>query len=172
MVTLSFITQVCIGLFFYILDVYTDVIFAMNMYYQSNRNFDADYVECHNKFNEEFDQTIETCKMSFDKQECIKSIAVIQKRAGDCFEDERRFENRNDWRIAGVVCTIHIGLPILTSLIVWAIFLVQEKCFRNILSSSSISKLPLPFVTKIFRFWYDKDMFEILADPGTVYLLN
>ena len=60
-----------------------------------------------------------------------------------------------------------IGLPILTGLVVWAILLVQEKCFRGILYS--LSKLPLPFVTKIFRFWYDKEMFEILADPGTIY---
>ena len=164
MVTLSFITQVCMGLSFYSADVYTDVIFAMNMYAQSNRNFRAEFVQCHNKFNEEFDQTIETCKMSFDKQECMKSISVIQKRADDCFEDERRFENPNDWRIAEVVCAIHIGLPMLTGLVVWAILLVQENCFRGILYS--LSKLPLPFVTKIFRFWYDKEMFEILADPG------
>ena len=45
--------------------------------------------------------------------------------------------------------------------------MVQEKCFRGILYS--LSKLPLPFITKIFRFWYDKEMFEILADPGTIY---
>ena len=148
--------------------VYTDVIFAMNMYAQSNRNFDADFVQCQNKFNEEFDQTIEICRMSFDKKECMRSLDLVKKSADDCFKDEKRFENPNDWRIAGVVCAVHIGLPILTSFVVWAILLVQDKCSRGILAS--LSKLPLPFVTKIFRFWYDWEMFEILADPGTTII--
>ena len=164
MVIMSFIVQVLMGLSFYSLDVYTDINFALNMHKQSNRNFTTDFIQCHGKFNEEFDQTIETCKMSFDKKECMKSLDLIKKSADNCFKDEKRFENPNDWRIAGVVCAVHIGLPIFTAFVVWTILLVQENCSRDILS-----KLPLPFVTKIFRFWYDWEMFEILADPGKIF---
>ena len=162
MATISFIVQVLMGLGFYSLDVYTDVIFAVNMHQQSNRDFTADFIQCHGKFNEEFDQTIETCKNSFNKIECMKSVDLIKKSADNCFKDERRFTNPTNWRIAGVVCAVHIGLPILTAFVIWTILLVQEKCSMDILAS--LSKLPLPFVTKIFRFWYDWEMFEILTD--------
>ena len=166
MATISFVVQVLMGLGFYSLDVYTDVIFAVNMHQQSNRDFTADFIQCHGKFNEQFDQTIETCKNSFNKIECMKSLDLIKKSADNCFKDERRFKNPNNWRIAGVVCAVHIGLPILTAFVVWTIVMVQEKCSRDIFAS--LSKLPLPFVTKIFRFWYDWEMFEILGDPGII----
>ena len=50
-------------------------------------------------------------KMSFEKIECKKSIDLIKQSADTCFNDERRFDDPNNWRIAGIVCIIHIGLP-------------------------------------------------------------
>ena len=77
MVTLSFLTQVVRGTFFYGLDIYTDIQFTLDMYRQANRNFAADFVNCKAAFDQHFDFAIENCKMSFDKSECSKSIAQV-----------------------------------------------------------------------------------------------
>ena len=55
---------------------------------------------------------------------------------------------------------------VLTAFVLWVIILIRDGCSGGFLVC--LSKLPLPFVTKIYRFWYDWEMFEILADPGII----
>ena len=77
MLALSFILQVIRGSFFYGLDVYTDIQFTLEMYRQGNRNFVQDLSKCQSTFEKNFDVTIETCKMHFDKNACLESIAQV-----------------------------------------------------------------------------------------------
>ena len=164
MVTISFFLQVIMGIGFYTLDIYTDIKFTLDMYSQSKRNFAESFISCFDKFKGEFDQTIQTCKLSFDKKDCRDHLALSKKSADLCFQAEDRFENSTEWNIAGVICTIHICLPIFAAFLVWAVLLIKGKCRGSI--SSKFAKLPLPFVTKTFKFWYDWEKYENYANPG------
>ena len=57
--------------------VYTDVQFTLEMYRQASRNFVEDLSECKSTFEGQFDDTIETCKMHFDKNMCINAIDQV-----------------------------------------------------------------------------------------------
>ena len=164
MVTISFFLQVFMGVGFYALDIYSDIKFTLDMYYQSERNFGESFISCFEEFSGEFDQTIHTCKLAFDKKACMEDLALVKKSADRCFQDGDRFGNPNQWRFAGVVCTIHIVLPFLAAFLAWAVLLIQDKCSGSLISI--LAKLPLPFVTKSFKFWYDWEMYENYADPG------
>ena len=154
------------GIGFYTLDIYTDIKFTLDMYSQSEHNFAESFYSCYEKFKGEFEQTIQTCKLSFDKKACMDHLTFVKKKADGCFQAEDRFENPTEWIFAGVVCTIHICLPILAAFLVWAVLLIKEKCRGSL--SSIFAKLPLPFVTKTFTFWYDWEMYENYADPGNL----
>ena len=77
MLAWSFIVQFIRGSLFYCLDVYTDIQFTLDMFRQANRNSVEDFLKCHNTFERNFDVAIETCKMHFDKDTCLKSIAQV-----------------------------------------------------------------------------------------------
>ena len=92
------------GIGFYTLDIYTDIKFTLDMYSQSERNFAESFFSCFEKFKGEFEQTIQTCKLSFDKKKaCMNHLALVKKSANGCFQAEDRFEHPNEWKIAGVV---------------------------------------------------------------------
>ena len=130
------------GIGFYTLDIYTDIKFTLDMYSQSEHNFAESFYSCYEKFKGEFEQTIQTCKLSFDKKACMDHLTFVKKRADGCFQAEDRFENPTEWTFAGVVCTIHICLPTLAAFLVWAVLLIKEKCRGSL--SSILAKLPLP----------------------------
>lgn len=92
------------GVGFYTLDIYTDIKFTLDMYSQSERNFTESFLSCYEKFRGKYDQTIQTCKLSFDKKACREDLAIVKKSADGCFQDGNRFEDSNDWNIAGIVC--------------------------------------------------------------------
>ena len=104
MVAISFFLQVFMGVGFYTLDIYTDIKFTLDMYSQSERNFTESFLSCYEKFRGKYDQTIQTCKLSFDKKACREDLAIVKKSADGCFQDGNRFEDSNDWNIAGIVC--------------------------------------------------------------------
>ena len=75
--------------------------------------------------------------------------------ADNCFQNEKRFEDPHDWKIAGIVCAIHVGLPILASILIWLIVQIQQRC-----SFETLFKMPLPPVSKGFKFWYEWSLFK------------
>ena len=79
---------------------------------------------------------------------------------GACFEKEQRFSsNRNEWVMAGYISIVHCVLPIVMSFIMWTIYECGHSC-----DAVSFFNLPLPFVTKIYRFICDKELYKHYSD--------
>ena len=154
----SFFIQVIIGTTFYSLDVYTDIKFSLEMYGNSQRNFGAELSKCHFKFDQKFDMAIEDCKMHFNKLACMSALAEAKKTSDECFDNEQRFTNNNDWRIAGAVCAAHCLLPFLVSFILGALIQVGEAC-----SKKSWTKMPIEFTAKWQKFKLEKKLYENYA---------
>ena len=98
--SLSFFIQVILGTTFYGFDVYTDIKFSIEMLENSKKNFGAQMTKCLYKFDGKFDQAIEDCKMQFNKQACIESLAEVKRTSDECFNNEQRFSDNTDRRIA------------------------------------------------------------------------
>ncbi len=156
---LSFLTF-CIGTLFYGLDIYTDIKFSLDMYNYSKRNFTQELSLCQMDFDKRFSLTINECKNNFEKIKCLNSLAVVKKMADDCFDNEERFTDPNDWWIAGTVSSFHCALPILIGFILWGVLQIGQKC-----SLKSLQYLPLPFVTRWFKFRLDGELFRNYAWP-------
>ena len=157
MLTVSFFVQVILGTTFYSLDVYTDVKFCLDMLHLAQKNFGKSYSECLLKFESSFDNAIYDCKNQFNKRACLATLAEV-KRTSECFEDEQRFTEPTDWRIAGAVCAAHCLIPVIVALILWPLILVGQEC-----EWSSWSKLPLAFSTKWHKFQLEKNLYNNYA---------
>ena len=70
-------------------------------------------------------------------------------------ENEHRFSDPNDWSIAGTLSYLHCGLPFLIAFLIW-----WELVQSGELCMASICKLPLPFVTKVYQFTCEIELFE------------
>ena len=158
MTALSFFIQVITGTTFYVLDVYTDIKFSLEMYGNSRRIFGAELTKCLFKFDQIFDLAIEDCKMHFNKQACKTALAEAMKANDQCFENEQRFTDNTDWRIAGAVCAAHCLLPFLASFILWE--LIQ---FGQEYNWGSWTKLPIAFLTKLRKFMLERKLYETHA---------
>lgn len=158
MTSLSFFIQVILGTTFYGLDVYTDIKFSVDMIENSWKNFGAEMTKCLNKFDGKFDLAIEVCKLHFNKQACMAALAEVRRTSAECFENEQRFTDNIDWRIAGAVCAAHCIIPILASLILWEVIQRGVECCNR-----SWTKLPIPFVTKFHKFMLEKKLFKNYA---------
>ena len=159
MVFLSFCTLI-MGLMFYGLDIYTDIRFSLDMLNYSKRNFTQEQSWCQVDFDNEFSLTIEQCRNNFNKTNCLNSLAFVKKLADDCFNDEQRFEDPNDWWIVGTVSSFHIALPFLIGFILWGVLQIGQK-----FEFKSFRKLPFPFVTRWFKYKLDKDLYRNYAWP-------
>ena len=113
---------------------------------------------CLNRFEGKFDQAIEDCKMDFNKQACKITLDDVKRISDECFENEQRFTNNTDWRIAGAVCVAHCIIPILASLILWEVIQRGMKW-----SKRSWTKLPIPPLTKLHKFSLEKKLYKIYA---------
>ena len=156
MTGLSFFIQVILGTAFYVLDVYTDIKFSLEMYGNAGRNFAAEMTKCHSKFDQLIDLTIEDCKMHFNKLSCMAVLAEAKKTSDECFINEQRFTDNTDWRIAGAVCAAHCILPFLASFILWELIMVGQECgWRSWL------KMPIAFIAKWRKFTLEKKLYEV-----------
>ena len=99
MTSLSFFIQVILGTTFYGFDVYTDIKFSIEMLENSKKSFGAEMTKCLYKFDGKFDQTIEDCKMQFNKQACMESLAEVKRTSDECVNNEQRFSDTTDCRI-------------------------------------------------------------------------
>ena len=130
------------------------------MFNYAKRNFTEDLSLCQDDFENKFTFTIEVCRDNFNKTECVNSLAVVKKMADDCFDNEERFTDPNDWWIAGTVSSVHCALPILIGFILWGVLQIGQGC-----GLKSIQNLPLPFVTRWFKFRLDGELYEHYAWP-------
>ena len=90
----------------------------------------------------------------------MNSLAVVKKMADDCFDNEERFTDPNDWWIAGTVSSAHCALPILIGFILWGVLQIGQGC-----GLKSLQNLPLPFVTRWFKFRLDGELFKNYSWP-------
>ena len=158
MTSVSFFIQVIMGTTFYGLDLYTDIDFSRQMYGNSMKNFAAELTQCQFKFEHYFEQAIQDCKIQFNKQACTEVLAVVKKTSEECFENEQRFTDNTDWRIAGAVCTAHCLLPFLVSFILWELIQVGLPC-----GWKSWYKMPVAFSTKWRKYTLEKKLYETYA---------
>ena len=128
------------------------------MFNNAKRNFTQEMSLCQAEFDKEFSFTIEVCRDNFNKTECVNSLAFIKKMTDDCFDNEERFTDPNDWNIAGIVSVAHCALPILIGFILWGVLQMGQGC-----NLKSWRNIPLPFVTRWHRFLLDIELFENYA---------
>ena len=154
MIALSFI-MLTIAIGFYIFDVSTDLKFTLAMIRNSQRNFTKEETECRENFDEEFNNAIENCKDNFNSSLCIGSLSLIKGLARDCFENEERFTEPDEWFTVGVVSGVHVGLSVVVALIIWA-----AVDFGREYGAYAIVNLPIPVVTKLYKFICDIALYK------------
>lgn len=126
---------------FHGLDIYTDVDFSVSLYNKYNLDQDEvkeQMVNCTQKVDEEFLQVVEAFQANGDRiysdndetlglglTEKIKSTADSYF---NCFNTEDRFrDNHNEWLLSSVFSLVHICLPFITALIVWAVIIKKQE---------------------------------------------
>ncbi len=164
MITMSAFIYIFMGTALYTLDVYTDVNFSLGMFAQSKRNFTKDREICKKEFDREFDQAFSECKTFFHAKKCMDNLRKTEKLGENCFENEQRFrEKPSEWTLAGVISTIHYVLPFLMSFLIWLIYELGQSC-----GAVKIFNLPLPPLTKFFRFLCDIKLYKNYADRNNI----
>ena len=152
---MSFLKLMVFGICFYGFDIYTDIRFSQDMFHQYRRNFSSERQLCKGKFDDMFDNTIFECKHNFTATMCMKSIRLLLRMGENCFENDQRFSDPNDWYIAGTVSYLHCGLPIFLAIVIWEIRQIGLEC-----GLSSVFTLPLPFISRFNKFICDMELFD------------
>ena len=155
----TFFTRVILGTTFYFLDVYTDLNFSLYLLNQTKTNFSYQIDMCRPNFESKFNETVEKCRgANFDSNECLILLRRVNFLGDNCFNQEQRFEEPENWKIAGIVSLSHCILPILVTIITWVFTTDWKTC-----NLKTFLKIPLPFVTKIYEFHYMKELFKIFT---------
>ena len=76
------------------------------------------------------------------------------------FENEQRFQDTNDWVLAGTISTLHCILPFVFSFIIGTILIKHFGC-----ALVSIFMFPILFLTKMYSFICKINLFNVLAWP-------
>ena len=186
-ISMSFIIQVIVGPGFYGLDVYTDIRFTSDMFSLARRNFTQDVNACRPDFETNIDHVIDYCKTNLTQEvcsylqdhfylaclifhpfhlqvTCLQSLSTARKIGKKCFENQERFDDPFDWKIAGTVCALHSAFPIIFSFILWEILKIGKNCVSRGLKS--IFRLPLPIVAKFNKFLCLRQMYNNFADKN------
>ena len=97
--------------------------------------------------------------MNFEPTICKETLTLVMKALKDCYENEERFsEGSNEWHLAGVVSTVHVGLTIVIAIIIWALIDFGREC-----GMASITNIPIPIITKMRRFFLDLNLHKLFA---------
>ena len=155
--TISCLTLI-IAIGFYFFDIATDVLFSKDMFSKSKKNFYVERVKCREDFHDEFNSAIMDCHVQFEPTICMETLTLVKKALQDCYENEERFSQPNEWYVAGMVSAVHVGLSIVIALITGAAINFGREC-----EVSYITNLPLPIITKFNRFLWDLDLHENFA---------
>ena len=157
MILLSLIMLI-IALGFYALDVSTDVLYTNDMFIKVQKNFTEEKIQCRANFDKEFNKAIQDCKTDFDPSICSGTMSLAKKTLKDCFENGERFAIPDEWLSAGIVSAVHIGLTVVISFIIWGAFDFGKEC-----GSASIFHLPIPIITRFYRFLCDISLYKHFA---------
>ena len=143
-------------------DVGTDLKFTVNMADNVIANdSNVKNITCRTTFREQFQNTTNICDDSFEIGECknalLKSLDILQSE--DCTENSNRFSNRNEWYLIFQIGLVHLMMPFIVAFITWVV--IEQGRW----SKTSIFRLPIPIFTVPYKFYYDKQMIEIMATP-------
>mgnify|MGYP001432535592 CR=1 FL=1 len=148
------------GTALYSLDVYTDVNFSLGMFSQSRKNFTIEREICKGDFDIVFAKAVSECITSFNANKCMEKLRNSMKLGENCFENEHRFrESPSEWNLGGVISAVHYVLPFLMSFLIWIIYELGHTC-----ETREIFNLPLPPLTKFYRFLCDIKLYKNYAD--------
>ena len=145
----------------------TDFLFSKDMFEQKSRDFTEELKECTPQFNEYFNERIQPCfGVKYDDKEnqemCLEALRSITINGRECFHNEGRFTDSYayEWTYAGIVCAVHIGLPLLISLFIWV--LMEMGNF----SIKSFRRLPIPMIAKVYSTFYDWKFYNTKTGMG------
>ena len=95
----KFPSQYCLRLFFYILDVYTDIKFSLNMFEEFSRNYTYTIETCHRTLVNNLRSAL-TVGNSSSFTDCLEI----------CLNTGQRFQDPEEWWRAGLVSAIHCNV--------------------------------------------------------------
>ena len=164
MIILSFVTHVIMGTGFYVSDIVTDVNFSLYMlqgYHRATMATSSSSVvlnKCKQEFYVVLDNAYAGCKENY--LECLTYLQNATRQVEDCYATEERFDDPLDWWLAGVVSFVHCGLPVFFGLLFWIILELEDNSSGD---NWNIFRIPLPFITKMYKFHCDKNYYTLKA---------
>ena len=121
------------------------------------KDFTEATTECRRDFNKIFQEAVIHCDKNVTSDElCLETLILATKSGEDCFHQEERFEDQNEWQNAGIISALHCTLPIVFAFCIWMLILkiyddgLKRKLFR----------FPIPAVTKVYKAWCYMNMFR------------
>ena len=132
------VVNICFGWGLFSLDFWTDIKFTLKMF-ENYGNFTINYQYCKRLDNNYF--------TNFDGEICSIIIKISS--------NQQRFENPEEFWNAGIVSAIHCALPILIAVFIWIVSELQY------FSKTSIFKLPLPPLTKLYKTVCEIKLFKL-----------
>ena len=139
----KFPSQYCLRLFFYILDVYTDIKFSLNMFKEFSRNYTYTIETCHRTLVNNLRSAL-TVGNSSSFTDCLEI----------CLNTGQRFQDPKEWWRAGLVSAIHCALPYLFAIIFWITIEMGQ------LEKTCFFRLPIPPLTKLYKTKIDQHLFN------------
>ena len=158
----SILHNIFLGFSLYFFDVYTDVKFSEEMFNNAKRNYIDAFDRC--KANGEIliQNVTDLCRDNFGSEECYDVLKKSTKMY--CFKNQKVFETSEEWQNAGIVSAVHCLTPIVSSFIVFLVMLNSSRECKL----SMFLKIPLPFLTKIYKTYIDWNKFHNFTKKGEV----
>ena len=157
------VLNIGVGGSLYILDVYTDVSFTLDIFSQTHRDFRVEFDQCRTENYGSLAHITQKCNFTyqqnfqgqmflvFEKPKDVECLGLIASgkfcSLRDCNKLKGRFVEKHYWQEMGIVCWAHIILPFAFTFLLFGLYLKNNiiKINRYI-----ILKIPLPFLTKIY----------------------
>ena len=153
---LSIFKNVILGWSLYFMDFGTDINFTLAMFNNANKNFTVELQECKQDFKPFIDSVFNFCKADFNMNNCYNALRLAGKNGKVCFENEKRFNDPEEWHLAGIVAMIHCVAPIGFALFVFLVSLFHLK-------DNIRYMIPLSFITKLYRACIEWKFFAIFT---------
>ena len=155
----SIFKNIIFGWIMYFLDLGTDLKFSTDMLNNAKRNFTNELDVCKYNMDPMIDNIVIFCKEDFSSKSCYNSLKSLGRTGKDCFETEQRFDNSDEWNLAGLVTLLHCFIPL-----VFAIFIFILGCIKTKIVDPS--KIPLPFISKVYKTYIEWKLFFVFTVIG------
>ena len=148
----AFILDILLGIGVYFIDVFTDYQFSSEMFENSRTNFTEEFENCSKKGKSQINYVTHFCQDDYGSEECFEALHTASKDY--CFKNLQVFESSSEWHNAFIVSGAHCITPLAFSVFVYLVLLGSKSC-KSLLQFNSCILCPLPFLTKVKKFWID-----------------